>query len=410
MSSDRLLILDVLRGFAVMGIVVMNIVVFAMPEDIYFAPAAFESVVSPAVLGVSSSANQWSWFWSFVLFDGKMRGLFSVLYGASLVLISERATAKGESAAKIFYYRSVWLGVLGLVHYFLFWVGDILFAYAVIGCLAFGFRGWEPQRLIRWALIFYGIGFVIWGFLFGFWAQMEAFDPMRDFARELAIYRGDYADIVAFRFNEWSLLFDAILLSVGETLPFMMLGMAFVKNGFLTKGRNCWSWSLWLIPAGLFLNIGIALAIIQSNYAMLFLVNGLVVWALVPRLMLTIGYASLAILAIRYFAGSRAGSRAEGHGCVAARVFARVIVRVSAVGRVALTNYLGTTLCMTSVFYGYGLGLFGSLGRGTLWLFVLGAWAIMLFWSKPWLESFRYGPLEWLWRSLARGKLQAMRH
>jgi uncharacterized protein len=85
-----------------------------------------------------------------------------------------------------------------------------------------------------------------------------------------------------------------------------------------------------------------------------------------------------------------------------------MLTRVAAAGRAAFSNYLGTSIVMTTIFYGYGFGLFGHVGRAGLWLFVLGAWAAMLLWSKPWLMKFHYGPLEWLWRSLARGKMQAM--
>jgi uncharacterized protein len=86
-----------------------------------------------------------------------------------------------------------------------------------------------------------------------------------------------------------------------------------------------------------------------------------------------------------------------------------LLERVAAAGRAAFTNYLGTTIVMTTIFYGYGLGLYGHVSRPMLWLFVLGAWGMMLFWSKPWLERFHYGPLEWLWRSLARMELQPFR-
>ena len=86
-----------------------------------------------------------------------------------------------------------------------------------------------------------------------------------------------------------------------------------------------------------------------------------------------------------------------------------LVDRIAAAGRTAFTNYLGTSILMTTLFYGYGFGLYGSLSRAELWPVVFAAWALMLLWSKPWLERFRYGPFEWLWRSLARGELQPMR-
>jgi uncharacterized protein len=75
----------------------------------------------------------------------------------------------------------------------------------------------------------------------------------------------------------------------------------------------------------------------------------------------------------------------------------------------ALSNYLGSTIVATTIFYGYGLGLFGMLGRADLYIVVAGIWAAILLWSKPWLDRFAYGPFEWLWRSLARGALQPFR-
>jgi uncharacterized protein len=86
-----------------------------------------------------------------------------------------------------------------------------------------------------------------------------------------------------------------------------------------------------------------------------------------------------------------------------------LVERIAAAGRAAFTNYLGTSILMTTLFYGYGTGLYGSLSRAELWIPVVAAWALMLWWSKPWLDRFRYGPLEWLWRSLSRWDVQPMR-
>ena len=112
---------------------------------------------------------------------------------------------------------------------------------------------------------------------------------------------------------------------------------------------------------------------------------------ILPRLLMTIGYAAALTLLIHRLAGSG------------------FLARVVATGQAAFTNYLGTSIVMTTIFYGYGLGLYGFVSRAELWFFVIGAWAVMLLWSKPWLARFRYGPLEWLWRSLARMQLQSMR-
>jgi uncharacterized protein len=116
--------------------------------------------------------------------------------------------------------------------------------------------------------------------------------------------------------------------------------------------------------------------------------NMIIAWTYPFRLLMIIGYAAALILLIRAFAK-------RGW-----------ITRVAAAGRAAFSNYLGTSIVMTTIFYGYGLGLYDEVGRAQLWLFVVGAWIVMLLWSKPWLDRFHYGPFEWLWRSLARWRWQ----
>ena len=112
LPPPRIATLDIVRGVAVLGILAMNVVGFSMPFNAYLNPAAF---------GMEGQADYISWLLSFILIDGKMRGLFSFLFGASLLLVIERAEAKGESAASIHYRRMVWLLVFGLLHYYFIW-------------------------------------------------------------------------------------------------------------------------------------------------------------------------------------------------------------------------------------------------------------------------------------------------
>lgn len=405
MDTNRFITLDAMRGFAVMGILAMNIIAFAMPEWAYVTPKAY---------GGLTTENQISWFVSFIFIDGKMRGLFSLLFGASLMLIIEGAEAKGESATKIHFSRMLWLALFGLAHYFFLWFGDILFLYASVGCIAFLFRKWQPSRLVKWALIIFGLGLLLWGLQMGglqllqYLATKPNADPEialqfdkiingPDFnpnvGKELALHRGDYWLIVEDKFSEWYAPLTAVLQSITETLPLMMIGMAMKKNGFITGGWARSDYILWikrLVPAGLLLSAGLAGGLYAVGYDLVNSVAVFLVWSGIPRLMLTIGYTALLILVIERYSGSF------------------LLARVTAAGQAAFTNYLGTSIIMTSIFYGYGLGLYGNFSRVALWPFVLGTWIFMLLWSKPWLERFRYGPLEWLWRSLARGKMQRM--
>ena len=221
-------------------------------------------------------------------------------------------------------------------------------------------------------------------------------DPGFDFniATELAVHRGSYSDIVAYKFEQWFVPLSQFLQTLSEILPLMLIGMAMKKNGFITgeMDRNVYrKWALWLVIPGLILTIIIAMTVVLSGYNKIDALAAFMAWSVVPRFMLVIGYASMLIQLICQFKDSA------------------LIARVAATGQAAFSNYLGTSIVMTTIFYGYGLGFYGYVGRLHLWLFVIGAWIFMLLWAQPWLKRFRYGPLEWLWRSLARFKLQPMR-
>lgn len=407
-TKNRHLTLDALRGFAVMGILAMNIAAFHMPLMAY---------VNPAVYGGHTGVNLVSWFISYTIFDGKMRGLFSLLFGASMLLIAERAEANGESAAKVHYSRMIWLALFGLAHFFFIWFGDILFLYASVGCIAFLFRKWQAKRLIQWGLGFYILGAVLFsgamaGMIHGQYRAMQpdaTAQEKKDYketiespeftakgvAEDIKLHHGSYAQIVRHKINkQWDEPLHSVPQSIFETLPLMMIGMALLKNGFLLgqwDRRRYRTWALYGIGGGALASLLAAWFQYHVGFNMIYVLNVQFAWMILPRLAMTLGYAALLVLVIERFAGSG------------------FIHRVAAAGRAAFTNYLGTSIAMTTIFYGYGLGLYGHLTRVQLWLFVFGAWAVMLLWSKPWLEHFRYGPFEWVWRSLARMQWQPMR-
>jgi uncharacterized protein len=406
MKPDRLVEIDAMRGFAVMGILAMNIVAFSMPEWAYVSPSAY---------GGETLSDRMAWLFSFIFIDGKMRGLFSLLFGASMILIIDAAQSKGESAGRVHYSRMGWLAIFGLLHYIFIWFGDILFLYAVIGCIAFLFRAWEAERLIKWGLIIYALGFILWGLQFGglqylqyaagqpgasaellqnYKEVIESPDFNIDPAKEIATYTGGYVQIVASRMAEFVGPFALVVQSFAETLPLMMFGMAMMKNGFLSGEWNAADYNRWikmmLLP-GIVINSVLGGIVVMSGYDLITGLAMFMTWSAIPKLLMTMGYAALLMLIIRRYKDTA------------------FIGRVAAAGRAAFTNYLGTSIVMTTIFYGYGLGLYGSISRLGLWAFVFAAWAIMLIWSKPWLARFRYGPLEWLWRSAARMQWQAMR-
>lgn len=401
--------LDAIRGIAVMGILLMNIVGFAMPLAAYSNPFAY---------GYDGVADIAAWAINFIVADGKMRGLFALLFGASMLLVIERAEAAGDGAARVHFARMGWLFVFGILHAYAIWHGDILLGYAAIGCVAYLFRRMAPHKLIVLGLSLILGQAMFWGVTaFEVWALREAASspgaapatvaqwdalaaayappPPGELARDLALYRSGYGDISGARLGAgfW-LPIRANFYTSFETLGYMLAGMAGLKGGFLTGRWPRRSYALlarrgYLV--GLPLSALVAWLLFRSgfspvpmlafDFALQTLVTPIVVFA----------HAALILLWVTRAAGSA------------------LVARIAAAGRAAFTNYLGTSLVMTTLFYGYGLGLYGALGRAELYVLVPGAWALMLLWSKPWLDRFRYGPLEWLWRSLARGRLQPLR-
>lgn len=410
-AGPRIVNLDLLRGIAVMGILAMNVVAFAMPFQAYLNPLAY---------GGAEGADLWAWIIAFVFVDGKMRAMFSILFGASLLLIVDRAEAASPGSGAAVHYRrmAVLLG-FGLAHFFLIWFGDILAAYAVAGMIAYLFTGKERPALLRSSLLFFALGAVVYGLAFlsplmlqaaasapdasaDTIAQWEALKsdlgrPSAEvIAGDLAVHRGSWTGIVAYSVAErWGFLVQGATMFLPETLALMLLGMWGLRSGFLTGG---WEAPRYARMAAICLGIGLpacailAWAIVGSGFdvGISLALSGFA--TLFFRPLATLGYAALVLLAVkRGFGGGALGTR------------------IAAAGRAAFTNYLGTSLLMTFIFYGWGLGLYGELSRAQVYLVVLPAWALMLLWSKPWLERYRYGPLEWAWRSLARGSAQPMR-
>lgn len=395
----RLIALDGLRGLAVMGILLMNIAGFALPQAAYFNPLAY---------GSGTTADIALWAVEFVLVDGKMRGLFSMLFGASLLLVLQRARAAGVDGDTAHFRRMAWLLGFGLIHFYLIWHGDILVLYAAIGCAAWFFSEASTRALVRAGLGLIGLQAIIF---FALLAAMLAEGPDGASARalhdsfgtpapaaiasELAIFRGSYWEIAGYRFTAMGgLPFTQTLLFGSETLGLMLLGMAGLRSGFLTGG---WGRLLYARVAmvGYAIGLPVTLLIVWGCWlsgfdARMMFAAALPLGAL-TRPFLLIGHAALALY---WLTGAPSPLRA----------------RIAAAGRVAFTNYLGSSLLMTGLFYGYGLGLFGRLDRFALLGVVLAAWLLMLGWSKFWLDRFAYGPLEWLWRTLARRKKQPIRN
>lgn len=400
--------IDGLRGLAVMGILLMNVTAFALPSGAYFNPLGG---------GGGAPADLAAWAAGFVLVDGKMRALFSMLFGASTAIVVDRAYAQGRDGARVHFARMATLALFGLAHLVLVWTGDILLHYALLGVIALPCTALEPRQQLRLAILLLLAQLVIGaGFLASFVAlRAAALAPHAaaatiadwhalttsfgigtpvELAREIALYRGPWSGIAAHAIG--TLPQDPIFLFVDvgpETLAYMLIGMAAYRSGFLT---GHWPRARYIRAAAL----GYAIAL-PPTVALCWLCFHAGFDTLVTYGAATLGgvpFRPLLALADAALAIAWLGTEDSP-----------LRLRLRATGRMAFSNYLGTSLVMTFLFDGWGFGLFGRIERIWLYPIVLAVWAVMLVWSPAWLARYRYGPLEWAWRSLARGQIQPMR-
>ena len=385
----RIASMDAVRGMAVCGILLMNIVVMGHPGSAYNNPTFY---------GAEGRADMAAWLINFILAEGKMRALFTMLFGASMVLIADRAEARETgSAIEAHLRRMFWLFMFGMVHAWLIWFGDILVQYAVGG--AFAFVLWRLRPRALWILFAGMIAIELLQFGATYLQQagatpLSARDVAAQAAQEIASYRGGFADVFAARARTTvQFQTDTLVAYMPETIGFMALGILFYRNGFLSAAwsrRAYWRTIAigYLIAAPL--TLALAWLLLARDFApgLGSLTEGL---SLILRPFIALAHAAAVILLVR------SGDL---------RWFTS---RLEAAGRMAFSNYLGTSLLTTTFFYGYGFGMFGQLSRAELYWVVLAVWVLILAWSKPWLERYRYGPLEWLWRSLASGERQPMR-
>ncbi len=405
-APTRIATLDLIRGVAVMGILAANIAAFGLPEFAYMTPAS---------KGWPSTPDLIAWITTFIVIDGKMRGLFSFLFGASMMLVIDRAQANDEDPATVHLWRMAWLFVFGIAHLYLLWWGDILTQYALVGAFAFMFVRLPVRWLIGIGLACIAVQMIelttLVAYAFDLYAAAHRagaaprvvanWQLLADqfgqptpavIARDLAIGHAGWRDLVAWRWAHAVGPITSVTVNGPETLGFMLFGMAGLRSGFLTgqwSRRRYWVIAVAGIGIGWFGYAAIAAFAIAHRFDARYVALSWLALAAPLRPPTIMGYAAAIILL--------------------ARPGGWLTSRLSAAGRMAFSNYLGTTLICTTVFYGYGLGLYGDLSRAQLYLVVVAVWLLMLAWSKPWLDRFRYGPLEWLWRSLARFAWQPMR-
>ena len=390
--KDRIFALDMLRGWAILGILAVNAMAFAWP----FALEAGGDLVPPWPHVQPNIVGEWV---TDVFFKDKFRSLFSLLFGVSVFLIGgERSD---EARGRLLRRRLLWLGAVSLIHGLAFWFGDILLHYAYCGLIMMLVRSWSARRLI-WVGGGVNLAFALLSVValmaaarLGEAAAGNPFGGQDSLTATIQAYQSGWPAAQIENARTWLMLQTFSLTLIPVTLGLMMLGLGLFKSGFLVGKAPVWIYLLATIAGGAnlaalgwyeWIDAAAAPGSGDPTGGMAG-VAGSFAWVI------TLGYVSLLILMTRF--GLRFLT-----ACLAP------------VGRMAFTNYLTQTLILATLFYlPWGFHWFGDpvWGPGQLWAAVGAVWIAQLIWSPMWLSVFQMGPLEWLWRCLTYGRLVAIR-
>lgn len=403
-QTERVQIVDILRGFALFGILFVNMTLFRLP---------FQTILLPADASASWHDQAGMWLIHF-LGESKFYSLFSLLFGLGLTLLMDRIEARGAKFVPLYARRLLILLGFGLIHAFLIWIGDILVLYALLGFPLILFRKAKPRTLLTWAIILLILPLLLTVVPTALielgrsipegavqidqaFADAEA-GYVADVARANQVYsNGTFAEITSQRAYDYSTMGLGSFFVLGfNVLAMFLLGVWFGKQKIFQNIEANRPFFLKLLFWGLLLGIpGYAIYATMipplSRFEPSWTLTLATIAQSIGAPMLSLAYVSIfALLAVSPSWGKR-------------------ISVLAPVGQMALTNYLTQSIVCTLIFYGYGLGLFGKVGSiAGIGLTIL-IYLIQIPLSHWWMKRFQYGPAEWLWRSLTYLKPQPMR-
>ena len=397
--AERIEAMDVLRGFALLGILLMNLEGFVGPV------MASASGVDPALTGADRIVD----LLVYVLVQGKFYTLFSLLFGMGFAVMSQRAEQAGRPFAGTYWRRGLVLLAIGVLHAVFIWAGDILMMYALCSFLLLAFRP-LPYRWYAWLGLAAYVAPIAFMYLMGAMGSLlagtEAWDKVMAqigaqlqalIESERAAYGGgSYADATWQRLKSAGMALSNITMFGFIAFGLFLLGAWFVRSGAIARPREfgrLYGLLRWgALPLGLLAMLG-SLALSPTMDFATFSLRLSTAFALqmTANLLMCLGYLAWILKALQ------------------APVFERALSVLAPAGRMALTNYLLQSLVCTWIFYGYGLGYFEQLPRAWHPLFALVLFGGQVLLSHAWLSRFRFGPVEWLWRSLTYASPQPMR-
>lgn len=387
-ANERIASLDVLRGFALFGILLMNMEAFSGPLDMSFTG------IDPHWLG----RDYWADAFVYIFVQGKFFTLFSLLFGAGFAVMAQRAAIAGRDFTRFYLRRSLGLLIIGVLHALLLWSGDILVAYALLSFVLLAFReaprSWLPA-LGTMAYMGAAVLMLLLGALMQF-APADAASAQASAAagaieaQRQAYGHGSYLQAVAQRLRDVAASLGALLVVGPQVLGMFLIGAWFARSGAIAEpGRypRLWAGLRWvLLPVGLVVML-LSVWVLPYNAPGQFNMRSAGAYALtaIAGLLMCLGYLAWGVR------------------------WSRHLRWLAPAGRMALSNYLGQSLVCTLVFYGYGLAWFEQMGRASQLLFAGGLFAVQVVLSRLWLRRFQYGPVEWLWRAFTYLQLPPLR-
>jgi uncharacterized protein len=420
-QTQRINSMDIIRGIALFGILLMNIVGFGL----------YKAYFDPTNNGGATGYNLTVWWMNTLFFEGTMRGMFSMLFGAGILLFTGRKSEsmEGTVVTDLFFRRLMWMVLFGVIHsYLLLWDGDILYTYGIVGMFAFSFRHLLAKKLIIIVSVMLVVAtalevkdyFQIKGIFENATAatvkknkgaklsndETKAIAKWEDkikenkatpatLKEEMTARSKGYWSIVMHKAPENMLTQTVGLYRYGfwDTLAMMLFGMAFFKMGILKAAKsNRFYWKMVLIGYGIGITVNYfeGSHIVSSNFSILSIYKTYMTYHL-GRIPTTCGHIALIMLFVK-----------SG--------FLPLLQKsLAAVGQMAFTNYITHSIVCNIIFLGYGFSMYGKLQRYELYYIVFSIWIFQLIFSPIWLKYFRFGPLEWLWRSLTYWKMQPMK-
>lgn len=394
-STERIQALDILRGFALLGVLMVNMFAYAWPAQIIPTQTEWNNLLDQLA------------YWFIILFaDSKFFPIFSFLFGYGLFMLMERVEMRGGRFVPLYLRRMVALLIFGLIHMLCFWWGDILSPYAILGALLLLFRKAKPRTILIWAIavmVLYATA------LFGLEllsanasagaenaaAQNGEASYMAEAEQSIQAYRnGTLAEIMAQHRRDLGFMLSYTPFVMPMIFSMFLLGLYAGKRGIFKSIRANLPLFRRVQKFGLGLGVlGEVIVVLHVNFPDLL---GPVAGAFCN----IIGLFSMPLLGLGYMAAVVLLIQKES--------WCARLSPLASVGRMALTNYLMQTVIATTIFYNYGLGLYAQIGPATGLALTVMIYALQILISHWWLSHFRFGPLEWLWRSLTYLKWQSM--